>query len=373
MKKVIIIGAGASGLACASALANFSNDYQITILEQSNKIARKLLASGNGRCNLSNLDMSTDAYNTCDSKIETIISHFDPKAFFQDRGMLVREENNLLYPNSMHSHTVKQVLLDSLKNTKIIENCKVKKIIKENNHYICISDKKQFHGDYVVIACGSKAGNLSGNDNEKLLQQLKLKMTPLKASLVPLKCKQVYKQLKGIRVKASVSLYDNKTLVCKQEGEVLFTDYGLSGICIMQLSRYVHKVSRPIIHIDLLPKYNKKELSDLLTFRHKQFDTYYYEGMFHHQLAKVIDKNHIDVKDMVFEVIDTLDVSRAQVLSGGVCLEEVDEDLQCYNYPNLYIIGEALDVDGDCGGYNLHFAFGSGKHVAGAIIKSNKI
>lgn len=368
MDTIIIVGAGASGLACASTLDQLVKDARIMILEQSNKSARKILASGNGRCNLSNLDMNIKYYNTSHPTVEKIIHNFDPIHFFETRGMLVKKEGTLLYPYSNQSHTVKQTLLDSLHHVTLIEKCSVEKIIKEKDQYILHTNKGKFHATYVVIANGSCASKLSGENNEILLKQLHLSIQPLKPSLVALKTKPVYKKLKGIRVKANVSLYDGNHKVETRMGEVLFSDYGLSGICIMQLSRFYHNCKNPKIKIDLLPMYSKKEVEQLLQSRKETYGSYYLEGIFPLKLANVLASlKELDLKELTFDVIDTLDFSKAQVMSGGLDLDEVNEDLECLKYPNLYVVGEALDVDGDCGGYNLHFAFGSGYHVANAI------
>lgn len=368
MKTVVIIGGGASGLACASTLSRMHEDIQIIVLEQFNKSAKKLLATGNGRCNLSNKNMTMDAFNTKDKKIENIIKGFDVVTYFNEIGLVTKYTGDLLYPFSNQAATVKKVLLDSLKKVTLIEDCKVIKIEPRENTYTIQTNKKDIEADFVVCAMGSKAGRLSGEDNLEILKQLHLTIKKSYPSLVQLHTKPSYPMLKGVRVKASVSLINQDTVMDTKEGELLFTEKGVSGICVMQLSRLIHHYSNPLyLHIDMLPQYSDKEVKEMLYQRQKRFHSYYLEGIFNEKLAKVLMKNRIFPKKMVLEITGTNDYTKAQVMSGGLSLEEVNDNLECLRYPNVFVVGEVLDVDGDCGGYNLHFAFASGNHVAKII------
>ncbi len=368
MKTVVIIGAGASGLACASTLSRIREDIQIIVLEQFNKTAKKLLATGNGRCNLSNKNMTIDAFNTKEKKIENMIKGFDVVGYFNEIGLLTKYNGDLLYPFSNQAATVKKVLLDSLHNVVVIENCKVTKIEKRKTKYTIRTSKKDILADFVVCAMGSKAGKLSGEDNLQILQDLDLTINESYPSLVQLHTKPSYPKLKGVRVKACVSLMNQDTVIDTKEGEVLFTDTGVSGICIMQLSRLIHHYTSPLhLHIDMLFSYSEEDIKELLQQRQKKYQSYYLEGIFNEKLANVLMENQIFPKKMVLEVTGTNDYTKAQVMSGGLSLKEVDDNLECLRYPNVFVVGEVLDVDGDCGGYNLHFAFASGNHVAKII------
>lgn len=368
MKTVVIIGAGASGLVCASTLSRMHEDIQIIVLEQFNKSAKKLLATGNGRCNLSNKNMTIDAFNTKEEKIENIIKGFDVVTYFNEIGLITKYNGDLLYPFSNQAVTVKKVLLDSLENVLLIEDCKVIKIEQGKHAYTIKTNKKDIRADFVVCAMGSKAGRLSGEDNLQILQELHLTIKESYPSLVQLHTKPSYPMLKGVRVKASVSLMNQNKVIDIKEGEVLFTDTGVSGICVMQLSRFIHHYTSPLyLHIDMLSQYSDKEVKELLYQRQKKYQSYYLEGIFNEKLAKVLMENQIFPKKMVLEVTGTNDYTKAQVMSGGLSLEEVNDNLECHRYPNIFVVGEVLDVDGDCGGYNLHFAFASGNHVAKII------
>lgn len=355
METVTIIGAGASGLACMNTLLNH-DQFDVIILEQSDKPARKILASGNGRCNVSHKNIDISAYNTDHPVIRRIIEQFDVQLFFDQLSLKLRNLGDLIYPYSLSSLSVKKALLKHQEQVSLLENCEAEKIIQENRYKIMTS-QGTFYSDKIVIATGSPANHLSGTHNLDMLKSLKVDCVPFSASLVQLKTKPVLSALKGLRVKGKARLWDGKKLVDEKEGEILFTDYGLSGICIMQLSRFIKDVSQPIIELNLLPDLSSDEI-----------EKYGVDGLFHEKLAKVIQERHLDPQCMVFSVKATLGIEKAQVCHGGVSLEEIDDHLQLKKYPGIYVCGEALDVDGDCGGYNLHFAFASGQYVARQII-----
>lgn len=365
MKKVIIIGGGASGLVAANIL-NSTNKYEITIIDQSNKLARKILASGNGRCNVSNTNIDTKFYNTNNPLVDKIIHSFDPYEFFYDLGMELKQEGNLLYPYSHSSLTVKNTLLHKLDNVSIFDECLVTNIIPGNTNTV-VTNKGKYQADYVIVCTGSKANNLSGEHNLDILQNMHLDINPVRPSLVPIKTKEVYKSISGVRSKANVSLFLDEKLIKKESGEVLFTDYGLSGICIMQLSRYIEEGNNYTIQIDLLK--DIKDFNEYQRQRTKRLGSMYYEGIFNDKLAKLINDNNINPKKMVFTVKSVHDALRAQVMKGGLSLDEVNDKLELKKYSDIYVCGEVLDVDGACGGYNLHFAFGSGQYVAKKIIE----
>lgn len=370
METIVIIGAGAAGLACASELSKRVDKANIIVLEQFNRSGRKILASGNGRCNISNMDMDIVYYNTSDPRIETIIKQFNPIDFFHQRGMLVKQVGTLLYPYSNQALTVKNTLLHSLDNVVLKEECKVKTIVPQKKGYLVVLDNEQIQADYVVYATGSPASELSGIDNYTIASKLGLKVTDVYPSLVQLKTKPCYKQISGVRMKVRVSLYVEDNCIDTRDGEILFNESGVSGICVMQLSRhYYDYTSKHVsLHIDLLPEYTSQQVDTMMQERIKQFGGKYLAGIFNNKLASLLETlKDINYKDWTLEVIGTKDYTHGQVMRGGIALEEVDASLQSKRYPNLYIVGEVLNVDGDCGGYNLHFAFASGYHVAKSI------
>lgn len=366
METTVIIGAGASGLICGHELAEHQTN--VIILEQSNKSGRKILASGNGRCNLSNTNLDMYFYNTDDKRIEKIIHNFDAKTYFNQIGVLTRQVGTLLYPRSNQSLTIKNALMNNFDQVALIEECQALKIIKKEKGYFVKTTKGNYECDNVVIATGSPASCLSGENSYDLVKDLDLKMTKLYPSLVQIKTMPAYPKLKGVRIKCQASLYIEEKLIESQTGEVLFTDQGLSGICIMQLSRLLPDNYRKAeISLDLLDDFGEIEVKNLLEQRLQKYNNYYLEGIFNDKLAKVLI-NVENLKDVRFKVLKTYGYQKAQVMRGGVSLEEVNENLECLKYPGIYIAGEVLDVDGDCGGYNLHFAFASGYHIAKTIL-----
>lgn len=367
METTVIIGAGASGLICGHELANAN--HNVIILEQSNKSGRKILASGNGRCNLSNTNLDMYFYNTDDSRIEKILHDFNAIDYFNQIGVMTKIVGTLVYPRTNQSLTVKNALMNNFDKLALIEECQATNIVIKDNSYVVQTNKGNYECDNIVIATGSPASLLSGENSYDLVKILDLKMTKLYPSLVQVKTKPAYRSLKGVRVKCIASLVVDGKVIERQEGEVLFSDNGLSGICIMQLSRLLpHHPGNQIISLDLLPEFNEIEVQELLHKRKEQFGNYYLEGMFNDKLAKVLGGIK-DLKHVCFKIINPYDYAKAQVMSGGVSLAEVNENLELIKYPNIYLAGELLDVDGDCGGYNLHFAFASGYHIARTIMK----
>lgn len=358
METIVIIGAGASGLACMNELLK-ENKYNIIILEQAKKAARKVLASGNGRCNVSNLNMDIKYYNHQDPFIEKLIKEFDIIDFFKQLSLKLRFEKNLVYPYSLSSLSVKNALMKNIDQVSYIDECEVLSI-KNNKSYEIITTNGHYQADKIVIATGSPASHLSGQNNLKMLEKMNVSLIPFTPSLVQVKTKPVFKALKGQRVKGIVTLYDQNQLIEKQTGEIMFTDYGLSGICVMQLSRYLEHLKNPKLVLNLLPDIEKEELQH-----------YGLEGFFHEKIVHVFKEKNIDPQHIEIKIVDTMPIEKAQVCHGGVSLKEVDENLQLKKYPGIYVCGEALDVDGDCGGYNLHFAFASGVHVA-KFLKEDK-
>lgn len=364
METTVIIGAGASGLICGHELAKTNNN--VIILEQSNKAGRKILASGNGRCNLSNTNLDMYYYNTSDPKIENIIHEFDGQAYFNSIGVMTRQVGTLVYPRSNQSLTIKNALMNNFDQVALIEQCQATDIIINDENYVVRTNRGDYPCNNIVIATGSPASLLSGENSYDLVKILDLKMTKLYPSLVQIKTRPAYRCLKGVRVKCKASLMVNNKVVESLNGEVLFSDQGLSGICIMQLSRLLHRYTgKKEISLDLLEEYEDSKA--FLNKRRETLGDYYLEGMFNDKLAKVLTDID-DLKDVRFKIIDTYDYSKAQVMSGGVSLDEVNQDLETHKYPRIYVAGELLDVDGDCGGYNLHFAFASGVHIAKTIM-----
>ena len=375
MKKVIIIGAGASGVLTAIYLKKYINDIDVIVLEQNNTALKKLTATGNGRCNLSNKNIDIKHYEGQNiHKIKHILD-YDIVNEFYDLGILTKYQGELLYPRSEQAVTVKNCLLNKAERLGVL--FLYEQIVQsvDYSQSIVHTNKQDFHYNELVFAMGSPAGKLSGTtfDRYKIFEKLNLKVNPLIPSLVQMKTNPAFPKLKGVRVKGTFTLMD-KMNTFQEKGELLFTDDGVSGIAVMLLSRYF-KGEKMTLEIDMFDDYSEKELFKMIDERLNQDYNHFYDGLVNNKLASFLEKRNLKTtKDIVnalkhfkVEVIGLRDESYAQVLRGGLALEEVDSSLEIMKYPHLYAVGEVLDVAGDCGGYNLHFAFASGYTVAKAI------
>lgn len=375
MKKVIIIGAGASGVLTAIYLKKYINDIDVIVLEQNNTALKKLTATGNGRCNLSNKNIDIKHYEGQNIHKIKYILDYDIVNEFYDLGILTKYQGELLYPRSEQAVTVKNCLLNKAESLGVL--FLYEQIVQsvDYSQSIVHTNKQDFHYNELVFAMGSPAGKLSGTtfDRYKIFEKLNLKVNPLIPSLVQMKTNPAFPKLKGVRVKGTFTLMD-KMNTFQEKGELLFTDDGVSGIAVMLLSRYF-KGEKMTLEIDMFDDYSEKELFKMIDERLNQDYNHFYDGLVNNKLASFLEKRNLKTtKDIVnalkhfkVEVIGLRDESYAQVLRGGLALEEVDSSLEIMKYPHLYAVGEVLDVAGDCGGYNLHFAFASGYTVAKAI------
>lgn len=346
--NVAIIGAGASGLF----LANILNKYKIKYTIYNNgKIGRKILASGNGKCNISNKLLDIDKYHNSELA-RYLINNYKDKLFsyFSLFKIYTKElDDNRLYPISESSQSVLNILT---KNVNNIVDMEINNIVKKNNKYI-INNQEY---DYVVIGVGTPA-NLD-NYNYSLFDCLNIKLNSFKPSLVGFKLKENVKKISGVRAKAYVSLYNDNKLIHEENGEIIFKDDGISGICIMNLSSYYNKLksNNPYIKIKLLDK----NYDDLTTVINPKL------------LSYIID-NKLNPYELKFNIKSTYEMKFAQVASGGIDINMLDEKLRYKNDLGLFFMGEVIDVDGICGGFNLSFAFLSAICVGEALNEiSNK-
>lgn len=360
MKKIIIIGAGASGVLCSIYLKQFMNNIEVIVLESNGSPLKKVLATGNGRCNLSNKDMSIIHYRSDDLDRVGSLIDYDIIEEFNNLGIMTKYINDLLYPRSEQAITIRDCLYNMSVDlgVKYVFNQEV--IDLNYNKKMIYTKDYGYSFDECILAFGSPAGKLSGTSFKRfdMLRKLDLEIIDLKPSLVSMKTRPVLKELKGVRVKGTFSFEKHQ-----EKGELLFTDYGVSGIAIMQLSKYF--VGPSTLEIDLFDDYSDQELYKMIVERQKEVYNHFYDGMVNSKLAHYLDRKNLTLpkeivdalKHMKLEVIGLRDERYAQVMHGGLAIKEVDESLELIRYPHVYALGELLNVDGDCGGYNLHFAF----------------
>ena len=391
---VIIIGGGASGLFLASQLPPSMN---VAVLESNERVGKKLLATGNGKCNLTNLDMNIVHYNK-PSFVESFLDRFDAHdtiATFEKMGLITKVIDKRVYPYSECASTVLDVLRKAIERnrTQVFTSHFVNAVENFNDEFIVggviKNDAKpnesfSYRADSVVLATGSPA--TFGRDSLSLYRALGHDARAMTPSLVPIKTdKEPLKGLQGVRVKAGVRIgYRYET------GEVLFKDFGVSGIAVFNLSSEIARGRAKIgdmLTIDFMPEYSKAEVEDILTKRNNNYTVgELLLGTFHSKVQeRIIWAANCDANDPAQSKIGALanaiknykftieglgDVSLAQVMSGGLNVREFDDNLMSLKVKNAYAIGEALDVDGDSGGYNLQWAFSSAKAVATAIVKN---
>ena len=401
-KTITIIGAGPAGLSAAitakrEAILN-NIDIDIIILEQNDRIGRKLAATGNGRCNLSNINMSSNFYN---KEVKLLNNNFFNKQavnniikFFNSLGLLTKtDDEGRIYPYTLQALSVIECLkleLDKL-NITVTTNFKTSTITKTNHEYIITSDTdEKVRTDKIIFATGGLAhpnlgSNKSGYD---LLKSLGHDITRLEPSLSSLKIKDYSPSLKGIRWRCDVKLTENKKIICENSGEVQFTEYGLSGIVIMQLSRYVSDLKNQSVILDLMPEYSPNDILSIITYAYDNSTDpeNLLLGLININLGKylikqsdfnvknkkeILKKVASLIKNLKFDILNKMSYENAQITKGGINLYNINPDtFESSLKKDIYIIGEVLNVDGDCGGYNLHFAFNSGITAGKSILKN---
>lgn len=392
-----IIGGGASGMAAAIAAAENPNT-KVVLLERQARVGRKLLATGNGRCNLTNLHAGQSGYHGEDASFASYaLAEFDPQqtiTWFRKLGLFtVAEPSGRVYPYSDQANSVVDVLRFALEqdNITVVLGYEVEKVKKTVTGFLVEGTGDGYTFDKLIIACGGLAGTKLGGtmSGYKLLRSMGHKCTKLRPTLVQLKSSwKGVAGLKGIRANCRASIFCNDKLHSASEGELQFTEYGLSGPVIFEISRDAcFGMGNWYCRLDLFPEMTEAELiselerrreghlpaSDLLT------------GILHNRLGRVLSQfAGISPQKMIRElsnyelqevcrIVKSFDVpleepmgmDSAQVTAGGILTAEFDRTtMESKRVPGLYACGEVLDIDGDCGGYNLQWAWSSGR-IAG--------
>ena len=390
MYDTIIIGAGSSGLMCAARLV-YHGIKSVLLLDSNPKAGKKLAITGNGRCNLTNLSLDKEQFYSDDqAKLSKIIDGFgvsDTIAFFENvLGLKTSSKDELVYPFTFKSSSVIDVLRFYIDSIDIMYDSKVSSVSKKDGLYEVTSLSQTFSGKNLVFATGGLSYSKTGSDGSgfKLMSTLigKEDFTSFTPSLVQLTSSdRELKNLSGYRFNVDVKLTADGSSH-EEKGELLFTDYGVSGICIMQLSRYLVS-GRNRLSVDFLVD------DDLISNMVKIFSSRDTAGALVGIIPPVLtdivlkrigkDKliNDADIGRFLRELHNfTINISgtqgfdNAQVTRGGVKLSSLDASLQSVSSKGLYVCGEAVNVDGPCGGYNLQWAWSSAVVVADSIKRS---
>lgn len=401
---VIIVGAGASGLVAAITAAE--KGASVLVIEQKEKAGKKILATGNGKCNFTNMHQSPDCYRSNDGAFAMkVLSKFDNIStvkFFEKLGIVPKERDGYVYPNSEQAASVVNVLLMECERLNVQIVCN-EKVIRVTEPDFTVHAQRQddsvstYFGRKLVLAAGGCASPKLGSDGSGYALAKAFGHTVIKPlpALVPLKSQDRFcRTLSGVRTLAKVALYIDNGFAACEEGEIIFTDYGISGIPVMQVSRFAARAldEGKTVHLslDFTTGISVDELALMLTERciaspHKTMEQMMV-GMFNSKLNYVvireaglnpelscraarkpdIDKLAKRIKNFTVRINGTNTFDFAQAASGGVSTAEVDASSMESKIRNgLYITGELLDVDGTCGGYNLQWAWSTG-HIAGS-------
>ena len=387
MKRIVIIGGGPSGVICV--LHAKRKDNEVIILERNNTLLKKLLMTGNGKCNYFNDEIIIDNYESTNKEVlENIITNDNidkVRDFFNKIGIVTKIKNGYWYPFSNQATTIKDILELELKNNniKVYLNSLVKDIKKNKKKYIISYNDQVIESDVVVLSTGSKAYPKTGSDGigYELLKNFNHTIIKPLPALVQLETKEKYKEWSGVRTDVELELFEDDKYISSEKGELQLTDYGISGICVFNLSnklvRGLEEGKKEVIKINFVPfistliapwlndynnKNTNKSIKELL------------EGFLNNKIVKVILKNNnlnekIKYNELTnenklklinslrffkVEIDKTKGFDNSQICNGGVSLLEINPNtFESKKEKGLYIIGEILDINGNCGGYNL--------------------
>ena len=397
--EIAVIGGGASGL--MAAVTAKKSGKEVIILERKDRILKKVLITGNGRCNITNVNANISNYFGKNiSSVENILNRFTPQDtmdFFNELGIICNEENRgKVYPLSGQASSVVDALRFEAERLgiKIETEFYVRKIEKDGFKFrIYSEDRKKIEAGRVILAAGGQSYPELGSNGSgfELAKELGHSVTKLSPSIVQLKTeKHQVKGLQGIKTDVAVTAYGDNKKICTYDGELLFTDYGISGNVVFNISFVMPLYKNVEFEIDFMEKFDYNELYEILKERKKMMSHLtmenYFNGMINKKLGQFLSKvsgieklskpvkdlNDSEIRKLCtvlkkyrIKILDTTGFRNAQVTAGGVSLDEVNsETLESRIVKGLYFSGEVLDVYGECGGFNLQWAWASG-YIAG--------
>lgn len=389
----IIIGAGAAGLCAAITLGRAGK--KVLLLEQNNKIGKKILVSGNGKCNIDNRYIGLNRFHGQNPDfIKEVLDGYTfetVEKFFTSIGLeLVEGKEGKMFPMSLQASSVVELLEYEAKRAgvDILCDCTVNAIDKEGKYFTVVTTQGNKTCEQLLLACGSPAAPQLGGSNSGYAFATKMGHTlmPRHPSLVQLCSEETWvKECAGVKVAGLAKLYSNGEYITEKKGDILFTNYGISGLAILDLSREVSTRLANFdyceLSLDLMPELSKEKLTNLLLARVGKVSekplALWLQGIINKKLISIIleqskckvrtedalNRKEINklvhaIKNLKLSISDTKGFKGAEVATGGIDTTEVNADtLESKIVPNLFLAGEILDVDGDRGGFNFHFAW----------------
>lgn len=390
--KVAIVGGGASGLFCALELLTGKNSLSaddFILLEKNDRVGKKIVATGNGQCNITNSSIFRENFYGDEDFLNAFykkLKEFSLEDYLKDYGIYLKtDQEGRKYPISMSANSFLDIILEYLKekSCNIVTKEKIISIKKQNDIFVLNSENNIYKAQNVVLCVGGSCGSQFGTDGTSYSLALNFnhKLSKLYPSLVQLKTDTTkIKSLKGIKEKAKVTAISSGKKLISSVGDLLFTEYGVSGSTIFKISSCIVDKDDKNLLIEFLPELSLEEITDMLEKR-KKLKIYDGEkifwGLINKRLSSVIYKTAksdsakdlaIAVKNFNLKVVGTLGFNYAQVTKGGIVATDVNPfTMQSKKQKGIYIAGEMLNVDGDCGGYNLTFAISSGVFCAKSI------
>lgn len=407
---IAIIGGGCAGLMCGCLTAIESKgSLNIVIFEKNNKTGRKLLATGNGRCNLSNTGISHEMYNK-NSQVQlkslgNLLSFEFTQKVFKDLGLLIKTDSNgRAYPKSGNASSVLDVLRNTLVQNNVQEcsGVRIRTITKNQDYFTVATDSEVYKTKNIILSCGGCASSVFGTNGDgfKLAKSIGHTIVTPYPSLAPIPVKEKIRELKGVRAECNITLKDKDVIIASESGELQINEDNISGICVFNLSEVINRafvkgISPPIIEIDFLPDIKLKDLSTFVIMnsynKPKISIDNILSGVINKKLAafiikkslgispatycKQIDKNNLSkicntIKHFTLTAKEMSDFKKAQVSCGGVSTKEINfNTMSSRIVDGLFFAGEIVDVNAPCGGFNLQWAWTSAAIAAKSAVQ----